>query len=59
MGDLRQYRHSVTTEEAIGIIYYIQQSEIDTGSELGGSHSSFVSVEYEPEFGKCCHTLVL
>lgn len=24
------------TEEATGIIYYIQQSEIDTGSELGG-----------------------
>lgn len=36
MGELKQYRHSMMTEEATGIIYYIQQSEIDTGSELEG-----------------------
>ena len=36
-------------EEGIECIYYIQQSERGTGSELEG-HRSFVGVGYELEF---------
>lgn len=36
-------------EEGIECIYYIQQSEMGTGSELEG-HRSFVDVRYEPVF---------
>lgn len=40
-GELRQYR---TREEGIECIYYIQQSEMGTRSELGAGHRSFVHV---------------